>query len=248
MADPIELCWEKIRRAETRLDELKEEIGRFFPAGDEPYDIPGEYDAKAKRFTFYFQTRGEPPPVLDAIIGEISHGLRSSLNNLAAALSGTPNADGDFPIFTAEHDFLARGKPKTKGMSARHQAAIECMQPYQRREPDETPLAILNRLARIDKHRDGTFSVIADVYPSFNFKAVRDISGYGAVELFAGVMKTGDPLAKVEVIPTGPKPELHMNVDFSAGIAFGKKWTLPHPFPRLIREVTDIVEAFAAFP
>jgi len=243
MAHPLDLCREKIRRAESRLDELKEEIGRFF--GDETYDVPGQYDAEAKLFTFYFQPSSEPHAALDAIIGEISHGLRSSLNNLAAALSGTPNADGDFPIFVNESDFSARGRPKIARMSGPHQAAIECLQPYQRREPDETPLAILNRLARIDKHRDGTFSVIADVYPSSKFNAVRDIAGYGQAELFAGVMKSGDPLAKIEVIPSGPNPELHIEINFLAGIAFGDRWNLPHPFPRLIAEVSDVVEALA---
>jgi hypothetical protein len=244
MADAIDVCREKIRRAESRLDELKEEIGTFFE-GNEPYDIPGDYDAKTKTFTFYFKTRGDPPPSLDTIIGEIAHGLRSALNNLATALSRTPDADGDFPIFTDEADFLARGKPKTKELRAEHRRAIECLQPYNRREPDETPLAILNRLARMDKHRSGTFKVILNVFGNFHFQAIRDIAGYGESVLYAGVMENGDPLAEVEVIPDGPQPELHIKVDFTAGVAFGEKWTLPHPFPRLIAEVRDIVDAFA---
>jgi len=245
MADSIDLCLEKIDRAESRLDELKREVTAFFQR-NEPYDIPGDYDAETKTFTFYFRI-GDPPPVLDAIIGEISHGLRSAFNNLAASLSGSEDREGDFPIFTDETDFIARGKPKIKRLRPEHQAAIECLQPYQRREPDETSLAIINRLARIDKHRSGTFKVVANVFGNFEFNAVRDIAGYGEVEMIGGVMKNGDPLAKVEVIPNGPKPELHIKVDFRAGIAFGEKWTLPHPFPRLVSEARDIAKAFTVF-
>src|SRR5439155_24012509 len=80
----------------------------------------------------------------------------------------------------------------------------------------------------------------------YHFNAVRDITGYGAVELFYGVMKDGDPLAKVPVITNGLNPELHIQAEFRAGIAFGERWTLPAPFPRLIAEMRDIVEAFVA--
>ena len=243
MADSIELCREKIRRAEGRLDELKAELERFFAGGD-PYDIPGEFDPKTNRFTFRFKM-GEPPVVLDAIIGEVAHGLRSALNNLATALSGTSDGKTDFPIFINETDFLTRGRAAIKRLSPVHQHAIECLQPYQRRDPNDTPLAILNRLARIDKHREGTFKVVADVYANMTFNAVRDISGYGEANLYAGVMEDGDPLAVIEIIPSGPRPEMEIHADFTAGVAFGERWTLPHPFPRLIAEVRDIVDAFA---
>ncbi len=246
MADSIDLCREKIRRAETRLDELKSEVGTFFE-GNEPHDIPGDYDPETKTFTFYFRI-GEPPVVLDAIIGEIAHGLRSALNNLAASLSGASDANIDFPVFVNEPDFTRSGRNKIKKLRPEHQAAIECLQPYQRADPNETPLAIINRLARIDKHREGTFKVIANVFGDYHFNAVRDIASYGHAQLYYGVMKNGDPLAEIEVVPNGPQPELHIQANFRVGIAFGERWTLPHPFPRLIAEVRDIVEAFATFP
>ena len=162
MADRFELCREKIRRAEARLSELEVEVRAFFE-GNEPYDIPGDYDAETKTFTFYFKTRRHPPAVLDAIIGEIAHGPRSSLNNLAATLSGTPDANIDFPIFSAKPSLPRRAEPGSKKLRPEHRAAIECLQPYQRAQPDEAPLAIINRLARIDKHREGTFKTVANV-------------------------------------------------------------------------------------
>lgn len=122
------------------------------------------------------------------------------------------------------------------------------MQPYLRRDPAETPLAIINDLAKIDKHRHGTFTVVANVFGKFEFDAVRDIASYGASEIYAGTMKDGDLLAKVEVVPAGPQPELHIHVNARVFVAFREKWMLPHPFPSLFREVHDIVDAFAVFP
>jgi hypothetical protein len=243
MADSIDLCREKLQRAEGRLDELKAAVDKFF-ARDDPHEIPGDYDPKTTRFTFYLKL-GDPPVVLDAIIGEIAHGLRSALNNLASALSSAPDGKTDFPIFIDETDFIRRGRPAIRTLSARHRDAIECLQPYQRAEPADAPLAILNTLARVDKHREGTFQVIANVYASMTFRAVRDISGYGEASIYAGVMKDGDPLAVIEVIPSGPHPEMHIHAEFAAGIAFAQRWTLPHPFPRLMAEVRDIVDALA---
>jgi hypothetical protein len=244
MADPFVLALAKIDRAEARLEELKQEIGRHY--GGDTHQIPGEYDPEKHVFTFFFQPRTELPPSIDLIIGEIAHGLRSALNNLVATLSGTPNADGDFPIFVNEIDYRASGLRKISRMTTADQNFVTALQPYHSPDPDDTPLAILNRLARIDKHRDGTFSVIAEVYGNFDFFGRMDVSGYGKVEMFAGVMEPGDPLAKVEVIPSGPNPELDIKVDFSAGIAFGKRWVLPDPFPRLITEVRRVVAGFAA--
>jgi hypothetical protein len=236
----LAVCEEKIKRAETHLDELHHELRTFFER-DEPYEIPGKYDPQTKRFTFYFSTRDDPPPILDILVGETAHALRSSLNNLVSALSGGSYGDTDFPIFVSKPDFRKYGRPRISRLPKTKRDAIEALQPYHRTDPAAAPLAILNRLAREDKHRAATFRIAAFINADMHFDAVRDIAGYGEVIVYSGRMENGDPLADVEIIPEGPQPELHINCKVRADIAFGEGWLLPEPFPAVIEEVRDIV-------
>jgi hypothetical protein len=246
MPSPIDVALAKIERAETHLDELQKECAAFF--GDGPYDIPGDYDPKTKRFTFYF-VANDPPPIMDILVGQIAHSLRSALNNLVSGLSGAPSGETDFPIFKSEPDFRERGgADRVKRLSDAQQATIEAFQPYQRPDPCQAPLAMLNRLAREDKHRSGTFRVAAFIGASMEFKAIRDIKGYGHVNLYGGRLENGDPLAEVEVIVSGPKPELHINCEFTGGVAFSQGsdgWVLPAPFPAIFEEVRTVVAALS---
>jgi hypothetical protein len=80
------------------------------------------------------------------------------------------------------------------------------------------------------------------------FKAIRDISGYGHVNLYAGRMEDGDPLAEVEVTTSGPKPELHLDCEFTFFVAFSQGtegWLLPEPFPAIVEEVRTVVPALS---
>lgn len=244
MHPSLAVCEEKIKRAKTHLDELHRELRVFFER-DEPYETPGKYNPETKRFTFYFQTRGDPPPILDILVGETAHALRSSLNNLVSALSGGSYGDTDFPIFVSESDFRKYGRKRLRRLHKRHRDVIEALQPYHRPDPDAAPLAILNRLAREDKHRSATFRLAAFIEADMHFNAVRDIASYGEVIIYGGRIENGDPLADVEIVPAGPQPELHINCKVRADVAFGEGWLLLEPFPAVIKEVRDIVAKLA---
>ena len=60
-------------------------------------------------------------------------------------------------------------------------------------------------------------------------------------------MGDGDPLAVVEVVPSGPRPGLRINCDFTLFVAFGEGWLMPNPFPEIFREVRRAVALLSPF-
>ena len=178
----LDVVHAKIERAEAHLADLEREIEAFF--GNDPHEIPGEYDQATKRFTFRFTTQGSPPPILDILVGEAAHALRSALNNLVSALSGGSYGDTDFPIFLREADFYKTGARRIRRLAPEVRAVIESLQPYHQSDPTQAALAILSRIARDDKHRAATFKVSAYVAGAYEFTAYRDIASYGEAHLF----------------------------------------------------------------
>jgi hypothetical protein len=133
----VEVAVAKIDRAEAHLEELERECGVFF--GDEPYKLPGKYEPETKRFTFYFAAK-TPPPILDILVGQVAHSLRSALNNLVSGLSGAPSGETDFPIFTSEDDFVNRGGADViKRVPSPQRDTILAFQPYNRPDPATAP-------------------------------------------------------------------------------------------------------------
>ena len=158
-----------------------------------------------------------------------------------SALSGGSYGDTDFPIFVSKTHFRKYGKPRIRRLPRATRDAIEALQPYNRPNPDDAPLAILNRLAREDKHRSAAFKIAAFASGGMEFQPARDIEGYGEVVIYGGRMENGDPLADIEVIPSGPNPELHIKTNFRGAVAFGEGWLLPNPLPSVIEEVRNVV-------
>ena len=97
----------------------------------------------------------EPAPVgLSLLVGEITHQLRSALDHLAYALvmaaGNTPTRRTAFPVLTTRP---ASGLRIDGGVAPAALAAIDDLQPYQRRDATAHPLHVLTELWNIDKHR-----------------------------------------------------------------------------------------------
>jgi hypothetical protein len=104
----------------------------------------------------------QPIPLRFPILaGEVIHHLRSSLDHLIWALvlkrHKTPNFKVQFPICTAEKEFVSAMKNGiVKGISSKAQAIVQSVQPYRDinfgRDPANNPLAILHAFNIADKH------------------------------------------------------------------------------------------------
>jgi hypothetical protein len=146
----------KLDRAETHIDTLRNETQAFLGRKPKPFEIRPEKEPgpnNSMQYVLYAIVREEPPPELAPIIGDVIHNLRSALEQLAHELSDRKRKS-QFPIFTDECEFKVKGRPMMKGITGDERTLIENVQPYVASNPARTdPLAILNELSNLDKHR-----------------------------------------------------------------------------------------------
>jgi hypothetical protein len=144
----------KLDRSREHLREFEQFAAECLRVG--PEDMTLEGNKEVGEGTLVTQTviiTGRPiPPRLSAIAGDAFHNLRSAVDHMAVAMSADQRAA--FPIIAASvphrirelERFLSR-IPKTAANIIRH------VQPYRRADPEAHPLAILQELDNLDKHR-----------------------------------------------------------------------------------------------
>jgi hypothetical protein len=146
----------KLDRAETHIQMLRDETATFLKRHPEPLGIRTKKTAgrnKSVHYVLYAVIREDPPPELAPIIGDVIHNLRSALEQLAHELSGRKSAS-QFPIFTDECRFKVLAAPMIKGIKGKERTLIERVQPYIATNPPRAdPLAMINELSNLDKHR-----------------------------------------------------------------------------------------------
>lgn len=122
----------------------------------EPVDLQRQIQPDGLTSVFALLVTTEPPLDLALRVGEVVHQIRSALDHLANRLV---RAAGHQP--TRRTSFPNHIRPPRKavaihpGVDPKALSVIDQVQPYHRRhEPDHHPLAVLNELWNIDKHRN----------------------------------------------------------------------------------------------
>ncbi|HST08250.1 MAG TPA: hypothetical protein VLJ83_08755 [Gemmatimonadaceae bacterium] len=155
----------KLEWARKHLDRLDESI-RIFREST-PCHLTIQFNPKTGANDAYVTQLRPMDPDWSMMVGDIVHGMRSSLDNITYALarkhSGEAAANGStelqFPI--CDHPLGWYNPAKKKGQKRRvallsplAQAEVERLQPYNGRYPgDFHPLTVLRDLSNIDKHR-----------------------------------------------------------------------------------------------
>jgi hypothetical protein len=182
MSDSLKGARLKLDRARNHLEVLGNELAAF--NASEPYRIVHEPNVDASEHFFRAKVLKDPPSFLSVIIGDILQNMRSALEHLVWGLAlkakgSEPSRAISFPIYRTESAFFEVNK-KTGNYSTRSgahkiaevvdprvRAAIQELQPYKGKVPDEDWLFILNELARVDRHQ--SLSVIQGVNPSVTY-------------------------------------------------------------------------------
>lgn len=169
----------KLVRAREHLQVLEQELSAF--NAREPYRVAHEHNADGSEHIFRAKVAKEPPPLLGIIAGDALQNMRSALEHLTWGLAfkskgSEPSRSTGFPIYRTEAAFFEVSK-KTGAYSTRSgmhkiaeisnvrvRTAIQELQPYKRRNPNEDWLFILNELARVDRHQ--SLSMVGAVNPS----------------------------------------------------------------------------------
>jgi hypothetical protein len=148
----------KLNRAAVHLDELNR-IVRSLRAG---FSAAVQMDRREdNRVDLRLEGAPALPEDLPAIVGDVAHNLRSALDHLAWQLvllhGGTPTRRTRFPLMQRRH---ASGElPNIEGgVSDTTRKLLDEVQPYtwgdDGHDPAIAPLAVLNALSNVDKHRE----------------------------------------------------------------------------------------------
>ena len=147
----------KVDRAQEHFKTLQEEVRAFL--GDKAYEGFVEFDPETRWRAQKVRVLKTPPSMRWGIlVGEVAHHLRSSLDHLVwqlVKLNGQiPGTNNEFPIALSSDWYAKRATRKLEGLAGGDRAIIEQSQPYHRgNAASEHPLALLDWLAQVDKHR-----------------------------------------------------------------------------------------------
>jgi hypothetical protein len=157
----------KVDRARHHLRCLNAETAEWVK--EHPLGSTGHFDPETGWHVERFNPPPEVPLSLAVIVGDYLHDLRSALDHLAWQIvrrhgGRKPGGHTAFPIHTSRDDFFCQVELPSKrnrsnklwGLTPGTDAwtFIEGLQPYHRGDPRNDPLALIQLLNNIDKHRE----------------------------------------------------------------------------------------------
>ena len=253
MPHPLDGCNAKLNRAHEHLATLTAAHRDYLAT--KPYVADQEYRPDADEIVYFGRVVNPPPLRLGVVIGDLIHNLRSALDHLVWQLvmwnGRTPTRDNQFPVCT---DASKWGKTSARMLSRvrqEHVDLIRSVQPFGKIDPGASPLARLHRLWNEDKHqvvstllgavRDPTdVSFIRRPISLDKFTPVRDIAEMISAEGYYGIpLGSGQPLARLKIKASGPRPNAAMLSQWIAGLAFASDGA---PVERSIDEMARTVE------
>jgi hypothetical protein len=245
--DPLAGVKAKLARAEEHMKALGEEWTTF--GKEQSYEALHEFKPDTGEWNTYLRLAKPIPIKLSAILGDALHNMRSSLDHLVCRFVELHNGKVDkhhaFPICRDAADYDARvhqiRRKKDRpgpldGIPAggAERALVEEVQPFQRgKDWREHPLAILNNMTNIDKHRS---IHVADSYPQATnaLDLLTWIPDDAELIDHMLIWQPGQPLedrthiARLRFSEAHPAEEVNIKVTFPLTLAFGDPEPGPH--------------------
>jgi hypothetical protein len=236
MAQALDGCRLKLRRANEHLEALDREIETFLRRN--PYAAVDQFNPESMQSVIWMAVREDPPFRWSAIIGDVVHNLRSMLDHLAWQLvikAGNKPDPGRtaYPVFHRNpfdpatpnvKSELARWNQRVSGMDDADIALIKTTQPYERGDAfRDHPLYVLNELSNWDKHRELHLCGSVLQGSTFHIKETRN-ARWGLLESRPfGPFVDKTVVAVYQIMPTVADDfDVKMNVRVSFGVAFAE--------------------------
>jgi hypothetical protein len=136
MTDHLSGVRAKLQRAYKHFSELDKVRQRW--VNTDAGEIVHENHPEAREYLVICKRAPVPPPEMSVIVGEIVHGLRSSLDNLIYALAIRESKQGpppfwkrlEFPIYKDEADFNNQWQKRLSIFSQGARTLIKDLQPF----------------------------------------------------------------------------------------------------------------------
>ncbi len=251
--------WAKLERAKAHIDTLRAEISET-TEGELNLPLRRQYEPEHAAVVWRIESVPEIRDSWGLLVGDALHNLRCALDHLWWQLAlkhlGREPTKREakkvqFPIVDAStawsgHRFL-------KYIDPEHAAKVEPMQPYHPAPPNSlNPLYALRELSNIDKHR--VLHVITRLPHELIFRAptpekfhdcyadnpVRVVFGSS----MGGEARPNDEVFRIHVTPTGQNPDVEVNPNLTAHIAFHDNWNPIDTLDGIGAQVAIILEAF----
>lgn len=148
----------RVKRARQNITNFDRISRNFFDPS--PYEVITKRESRSQDdwLEIHIKVTKYTPKSLGFIFAECIHNLRSVVDNVIWQLGqihGAPDTIS-FPVTTHPNDFTSRLNDKVNTLSLLPTDALKLvkdLQPYNRGNPEDHPLWILNRLWNYDKHR-----------------------------------------------------------------------------------------------
>lgn len=261
----LDSCWARFGRAEEHSKTLHTSLDDWFKSGAYGF----AHQANAERTRFSLVARLLRPPDLvqwSLILCDALAGFRCSLDHLIWAIAlkqdvlSLPDPPKEnfiaFPIGDSDHKFRSAAGKNIKGFSPAVWAAVESMQPYNRKHPTLPPLlGILQDVDNVNKHR------LLRVAPAvFNGGDIRNLSypikPGESVRVIVSTAEIEEGAEAVAVVLSEPSED-DVTYDFHGHIAIALaiepaphspvKWVAIHfLLAELAREVRIVIDTVAS--
>lgn len=169
----------KLTRAKNHIDLIDGEVGKYLQTCKQAFLV----DPNVEFIRLQFRISAYPDPSLSVLVGDCVHDMRSALDHIMCALwilSGKRDCEGTagFPMYTGADHYKTARKSLVKSFTTsellKALALIDKAQPTAPSmvvsSPKEHPLAILNKLSNVDKHRHLNFTVLQSANTFIEFQ------------------------------------------------------------------------------
>jgi len=218
----------------------------------QPYGVSFNYDAETGWNELCWDVRREAPLETFAVIfGDILYNLRASLDylvwQLVCAAGNVPDKDTAFPVVKRQEDWTRdRTQARVRGVGDPWLGEIHALQPYHRADrPEIHPLAILDEVNNINKHRFLPASVVG--LREFGFElGVEEIADGEGVQIDNRIgqpVEHGAPFLRFRP-ESGSKLDVRMDQAPSVRILFADGLDHRWNIPELIEWVWDTLTRF----
>lgn len=228
--DLFQRCGKKIERAAEHLNALQmaaqwfaEEHGN---AGVRVTVQPNSQGTKC--LVKVAETPAFPEVEWGIVIGDAVHCLRSALDQMVSGLCTEPSGRTAFPICRTEKDWIIDAPGHLWSIPPRFVALIDEAQPYHRGDKAHMhPLAVLNELWNLDKHRAIPSSALVPnrVAIAVDESKTIGLASWSAFRTYPGrLLKEGTVIAdcRYTVDSGATKAEMHVQAHLSVDVGFGK--------------------------
>lgn len=235
--DRLELIGVKVKRAKEHFRSLEIEVRQYLDS--KPYSIDVKRHPESRRLIYFVEGVHATPIRLTAILGDVIHNLRSSLDHLAYQLvwvgtSAQPSSHVYFPIADDKAKYPEQRTRQMKGATQAAIAVIDALAPY---KGGNDTLWKLHKLNNVDKHR--VLVTAGSAFQSVSIGAhmsremsrhltasgmASEFSEFPALDLFIRPadrmfpLKPGD-----ELFIDGPDAEVNEKLQFRFEVAFGEQ-------------------------